>query len=116
MADIKKLSEERAALLTQASALVSETAERGESLTGEAQERFEKLTTNAANLADAIANGPVSFTTSRVSDRFGIRTAKLSKLPPSPKSQLNDLFCGRFKVNRPGQNSSVNLFTSADKP
>ena len=54
MADIKKLAEQRAALLTQASALVSETAERGESLTGEAQERFEKLTTDAANLADAI--------------------------------------------------------------
>ncbi len=39
MADLKKLAEQRAALLTQASALVTETAERGESLTGEAQER-----------------------------------------------------------------------------
>lgn len=54
MADLKKLAEQRAALLTQASALVTETAERGESLTGEAQERFEKLTADAAHLADAI--------------------------------------------------------------
>lgn len=54
MADIKKLAEKRAALLTEASTLVSEVAEKGEALTGEAQARFDALTTEAQALASAI--------------------------------------------------------------
>jgi HK97 family phage major capsid protein len=54
MADIKKLAEKRAVLLTDASALVSATAEKGEALTGESQARFEALTNEAAQIAAAI--------------------------------------------------------------
>jgi HK97 family phage major capsid protein len=54
MADIKKLAEKRAALLTDASALVSAQAEKGEALEGEAQARFEALTTEAGQIAAAI--------------------------------------------------------------
>jgi hypothetical protein len=54
MADIKKLAEKRASLLTDASALVSATAEAGEALTGENQARFEALTNEATSIANAI--------------------------------------------------------------
>ena len=54
MADLKHLAEKRAALLTEASNLVSEQAAAGAALAGEAQERFEKLTAEAATIADAI--------------------------------------------------------------
>lgn len=54
MADIKKLAEKRAALLTEASKIVSETAEAGLSLEGEAHSRFTSLTAEAGTLADAI--------------------------------------------------------------
>lgn len=49
-----KLSEKRAALLTDAAAIVADHAERGEALAGEASARFESLTAEAAQLADAI--------------------------------------------------------------
>lgn len=54
MADIKKLAEQRASLLTEASKIVSDVAAAGETLAGEAQVRFEKLTAEAATLAEAI--------------------------------------------------------------
>jgi HK97 family phage major capsid protein len=54
MADIKKMAEKRAMLLTEATALVEATAEKGESLTGEAQARFEALTNEASTLANVI--------------------------------------------------------------
>ena len=54
MADIKKMHEKRASLLTEASALVSETADKGEALAGESQARFEALTNEASALAAAI--------------------------------------------------------------
>lgn len=54
MADIKKMAEKRAALLTEATALVEATADKGEALTGEAQARFEALTTEASTLASVI--------------------------------------------------------------
>ena len=54
MADIRKLAEKRAMLLTEATALVEATADKGEALTGEAQARFEALTTEASTLANVI--------------------------------------------------------------
>lgn len=54
MADIKKLAEKRAALLTEATALVEATAEKGEALTGEAQARFEALHAEAQTVSAAI--------------------------------------------------------------
>jgi HK97 family phage major capsid protein len=56
MADIKKLAEKRAALLTEASALVADTAEKGESLVGEAQARFDALTNEAKAITSAITS------------------------------------------------------------
>ncbi len=54
MADIKKLSEKRAALLTEATALLADTAEKGEGLTGESQARFDALTAEAQTIAATI--------------------------------------------------------------
>jgi HK97 family phage major capsid protein len=54
MADIKKLAEKRAALLTDASAIVAAKAEAGEALEGESQARFEALTNEAGQIANAI--------------------------------------------------------------
>ena len=54
MADIKKLAEKRAALLTEATALVEATADKGEALTGEAQARFEALHAEAQTVSAAI--------------------------------------------------------------
>jgi HK97 family phage major capsid protein len=54
MADLKHLAEKRARLLTEASDLVSATAEKGDALTGESQARFESLTNEAASIAAAI--------------------------------------------------------------
>ena len=49
-----KLSEKRAALLTDAAAIVADHAERGEALAGEANARFEALTGEASQIADAM--------------------------------------------------------------
>jgi len=54
MADLKKLAEKRAALLTEASTIVSAQAEAGAALEGESQARFEALTGEALRLQDAI--------------------------------------------------------------
>jgi len=53
---IEKLSEKRAKVLADASALVTDHAERGEALTGEAAQRFDALTGEAKVIADAIAS------------------------------------------------------------
>ena len=54
MADIKKLAEKRANLLTEATSIVADLAEKGSALEGEAQARFESLTNEAGVIAEAI--------------------------------------------------------------
>jgi HK97 family phage major capsid protein len=54
MSDARKLHEKRANLLTEAQSIVTDLAEKGESLEGESQARFEKLTSEAATVAAAI--------------------------------------------------------------
>jgi HK97 family phage major capsid protein len=54
MSDVRKLHEKRASLLTEAQSIVTDLAEKGESLEGESQARFEKLTSEAATVAAAI--------------------------------------------------------------
>jgi len=55
MSDLqKKLAEKRAALLTEASSIVADAAERGAALEGEQNARVDSLTAEAARLADAI--------------------------------------------------------------
>jgi HK97 family phage major capsid protein len=54
MADIKKLHEKRANLLTQATSIVAEAAEAGAALEGDKQAQFEALTAEAATIAQAI--------------------------------------------------------------
>ena len=54
MADIRKLHEQRAQALTEATSLVADLAEKGEALEGESQARFEKLTAEASTIAAAI--------------------------------------------------------------
>ena len=54
MADVKKLHEKRASLLTEATSIVADLAEKGAALEGEAQVRFEALTNEASTIAAAI--------------------------------------------------------------
>jgi HK97 family phage major capsid protein len=54
VADIKKLAEKRANLLTEATSIVADLAEKGSALEGEAQARFESLTNEAGVIAEAI--------------------------------------------------------------
>jgi HK97 family phage major capsid protein len=54
VADVKKLHEKRASLLTEATSIVADLAEKGAALEGEAQARFESLTNEASTIAAAI--------------------------------------------------------------
>jgi HK97 family phage major capsid protein len=54
MADIRKLHEQRATVLTQATSIVAEAAESGAPLEGEKKAQFDALTAEAAVLNDAI--------------------------------------------------------------
>jgi len=54
VADVKKLHEKRASLLTEATSIVADLAEKGAALEGEAQVRFEALTNEASTIAAAI--------------------------------------------------------------
>jgi HK97 family phage major capsid protein len=54
VADVKKLHEKRANLLTEATSIVADLAEKGVALEGEAQARFESLTNEASTIAAAI--------------------------------------------------------------
>ena len=54
MADIKKLHETRANLLTQATSIVAEAAESGVALEGDKKNQFEALTAEAGVIAEAI--------------------------------------------------------------
>ena len=54
MADIRKLHEKRANLLTQATSIVAEAAEAGVALEGDKQNQFTSLTAEAAVIAEAI--------------------------------------------------------------
>lgn len=60
MDKINKLAEKRAALLTDASSIVAEHAEKGEALSAEAQSRFDALTAEASVLASAIQSEKVA--------------------------------------------------------
>jgi HK97 family phage major capsid protein len=57
---IKNLAEKRAALLTDASGIVAEHAEKGEALTVEAQNRFDALTAEAAVINSAITSEKIA--------------------------------------------------------
>jgi HK97 family phage major capsid protein len=57
---IKNLAEKRAALLTDASGIVAEHAEKGEALTAEAQARFDALTAEAAVINSAISSEKIA--------------------------------------------------------
>ena len=54
MADVRKLHEKRASLLTEATSIVADAAEKGAALEGEAQQRFESLTNEASTIAAVI--------------------------------------------------------------
>jgi HK97 family phage major capsid protein len=54
MADIRKLHEQRATVLTQATSIVAEAAEAGVALEGEKKAQFDALTSEAAVLNEAI--------------------------------------------------------------
>jgi HK97 family phage major capsid protein len=75
MADLKALAEKRAALLTEASNLVSEQAAAGAALAGEAQERFEKLTGEASAIADAIKSEQVAVEARKAADTARVEYA-----------------------------------------
>lgn len=71
---IKNLAEKRAALLTDASGIVAEHAEKGEALTVEAQNRFDALTAEAAVINSAISSEKIA-----VEARAAADVARLEK-------------------------------------
>jgi HK97 family phage major capsid protein len=84
---IKNLAEKRAALLTDASGIVAEHAEKGEALTAEAQARFDALTAEAAVLNSAISSEKIAVEARAAAD--AARSEKAVAFAPAADATRN---------------------------
>ena len=84
---IKNLAEKRAALLTDASGIVAEHAEKGEALTVEAQNRFDALTAEAAVLNSAISSEKIAAEARAAAD--AARSEKAVAFAPAADATRN---------------------------
>jgi HK97 family phage major capsid protein len=84
---IKNLAEKRAALLTDASGIVAEHAEKGEALTAEAQARFDALTAEAAVLNSAISSEKIAAEARAAAD--AARSEKAVAFAPAADATRN---------------------------
>jgi HK97 family phage major capsid protein len=98
MADIQKLAEKRARLLTEASELVAATADKGEALTGEAQQRFEGLTNEASAIASAIKSEREATEARSAADAARAEFATAT----APKVETNDDAAELRRLGRDG--------------
>lgn len=96
---LKKLAEKRAALLTDASGIVAEHAEKGEALTAEAQARFDALTSEASVLASAIQSEKVAAEARAAAD--AARAEKAVAFAPAAESK-RDLSAELRRIAREG--------------
>jgi hypothetical protein len=88
MADIQKLAEKRARLLTEASDLVAATADKGETLTGEAQARFEALTGEATTIASAIRSEKDAVEARKAAD--AVRSEYATAIAPKSETEADE--------------------------
>ena len=88
MADIQKLAEKRARLLTEASDLVAATADKGETLTGEAQARFEALTGEATTIASAIRSEKDAVEARKAAD--AVRSEYATAIAPKSEQEADE--------------------------
>lgn len=86
---LKKLAEKRAALLTDASSIVAEHAEKGEALTAEAQARFDALTSEASVLASAIQSEKIAAEARAAADAARAEKAVAFAPADEPKRDLS---------------------------
>lgn len=107
---LKKLAEKRAALLTDASGIVAEHAEKGEALSAEAQARFDALTSEASVLASAIQSEKVAAEARAAAD--AARAEKAVAFAPAAESK-RDLSAELRRIARDGGEVELRDITKA---
>jgi HK97 family phage major capsid protein len=88
MADIRKLHETRANLLTQATSIVAEAAETGVALEGDKKNQFEALTAEAGVIAEAIRSEKSAAEARSAAD--AVRAEFASVIAPKVEKSDND--------------------------
>lgn len=96
---VKNLAEKRAALLTDASSIVAEHAEKGEALTAEAQARFDALTAEAAVINSAISSEKIAAEARAAAD--AARAEKAVAFAPAAEAK-RDLSAELRRIAREG--------------
>ena len=99
MDTVKNLAEKRAALLTDASSIVAEHAEKGEALSAEAQARFDALTSEASVVASAITSEKIAAEARAAAD--AARSEKAVAFAPAAESK-RDLSAELRRIAREG--------------
>ena len=107
---IKNLAEKRAALLTDASSIVAEHAEKGEALTVEAQNRFDALTAEAAVLNSAISSEKIAAEARAAAD--AARSEKAVAFAPAADA-TRDLSAELRRIAREGGEVELRDVTKA---
>jgi HK97 family phage major capsid protein len=108
MADIKKLHETRANLLTQATSIVAEAAESGVALEGDKKNQFESLTAEAGVIAEAIRSEKSASEARSAAD--AIRAEYASVI--APKAEKSDDEVAELRAL--GRNGGGKLFEYRD--
>jgi len=108
MADIQKLAEKRARLLTEASDLVAATADKGETLTGEAQARFEALTGEATTIASAIRSEKDAVEARKAAD--SVRAEYATAIAPKSETEADEA----AELRRLGRDGGERTFEHRD--
>ena len=107
---IKNLAEKRAALLTDASGIVAEHAEKGEALSAEAQARFDALTAEAAVLNSAISSEKIAAEARAAAD--AARSEKAVAFAPAADA-TRDLSAELRRIAREGGEVELRDVTKA---
>ena len=107
MADIKKLHEKRANLLTQSTSIVADAAEAGVALEGDKQAQFEALTAEAAVIAEAIRSEKSAAEARSAADAARAEFAQVL----APKAEVNDEIA---ELRALGRNGGVKTFEYRD--
>jgi HK97 family phage major capsid protein len=110
MDTIKNLAEKRAALLTDASGIVTEHAAKGEALTAEAQARFDALTSEASVVASAITSEKIAAEARAAAD--SARSEKAVAFAPATESK-RDLSAELRRIAREGGEVELRDITKA---
>lgn len=107
---VKNLAEKRAALLTDASSIVAEHAEKGEALSAEAQARFDALTAEAAVINSAISSEKIAAEARAAAD--AARAEKAVAFAPAAE-KARDLSAELRRIAREGGEVELRDITKA---